>query len=176
MELGKNVNFSVIVAHDLHMGIGKKNDLPWQCRSDLRHFSKVTKRSQGLHTSSIIMGRGTYESIGSPLPDRVNIVVSSKEIDEPNVFTVGCIEDALAMSHELKAYPYIIGGGQVYKYVMKKLYRQIDTLHVTLIIDNHNCDTFFPEYRDRFIARHLGPPEREGDVEYRFCVYGLWAD
>ena len=68
---------SAVVAMNSSLLIGKDNDLPWKLKDDLEHFKAYTLGKP------IIMGRKTYESIGRPLPDRLNVVVSGtiNEID-----------------------------------------------------------------------------------------------
>ena len=74
------MNFKIIVAATRNFGIGYKNKLPWHIPEDLKHFSKTTI---GNGNNAIIMGRNTWESIGSkPLPKRHNVIVSTK-LEQP---------------------------------------------------------------------------------------------
>ena len=66
---------NIIVAYDDNNAIGKDNKMPWHISEDLRYFKNVTSGHP------VIMGRNTYESIGKPLPNRTNIVLSHKYID-----------------------------------------------------------------------------------------------
>jgi len=92
--------------------IGKDNDLPWSLKDDLRLFSHLTRE----HT--IIMGRKNYESIGKPLPNRLNIVLSRNPAYEAE----GCIvtsslDDAINMA---SGTAFIIGGADIYKMALPK--------------------------------------------------------
>ena len=69
---------SIIACVDMAGGIGREGQMPWKCPADMKWFSSKT-RSQQNSTSIVIMGRKTFQSIGKRLPDRVNIVVSSKD-------------------------------------------------------------------------------------------------
>lgn len=70
--------FNIIVAVDFKNGIGKNNTIPWKNSEDMKHFKNITTGT------TIIMGRRTFESIGKPLPNRINIIVSSSEISNVN--------------------------------------------------------------------------------------------
>lgn len=100
---------TIIAAMDENNAIGFENDLPWgrSLKDDLAHFKKTTKGG------SIIMGRKTFESIGSrPLSERENIVVSHQPTGVAGVLSAASIESALALAR----YPvFICGGGQVYE-------------------------------------------------------------
>ena len=83
----KTISHLVAVSNDLVIGVN--NDLPWNLKDDLAHFKKYTLNK------IIIMGRKTYESIGRPLPNRINYVISRtlKKIDGADVFNN--LEDAM---------------------------------------------------------------------------------
>ena len=84
------MNFKIIVAATKKFGIGFKNKLPWRVPEDLKHFSKTTI---GKGNNAIIMGRNTWESIGSkPLPKRHNIIVSST-IEKPEYENVAVFKN-----------------------------------------------------------------------------------
>ena len=68
---------SHLVAVSNNLVIGVKNDLPWKLKRDLQHFSAYTQNK------AIIMGRKTFESIGRPLPNRKNIVISKTMNGKP---------------------------------------------------------------------------------------------
>ena len=121
---------------DRTSAIGFKGDLPWgrSLKSDLAHFKRIT---QG---GSIIMGRKTFESIGSkPLPNRENIVLSSKPSGVPGVLTALSLSSAYALAR----YPtFVIDGAQVYSQAL----HDATILYITqvdAVFDD--ADTFFPE-------------------------------
>lgn len=89
--------------------IGKDGDMPWRLPSDLKHFKDVTMGCP------IVMGRATWDSIGRPLPGRLNIVISRAVLDLPEgVVGVASPEAALTACGEVEKI-MIVGGGQIYK-------------------------------------------------------------
>ena len=82
----RQIPFDLVIGRTIKGGIGKKNTLPWKLPSDLKMFKKIT--TSGSSKNSVIMGRKTFESIGSrPLPNRLNIVISKGPSipESPNV-------------------------------------------------------------------------------------------
>lgn len=129
---------AIIVAYDTNRAIGRGGDLPWgrSLPADLAHFKRLTKGGD------VIMGRKTFESIGShPLPDRENIVISSRPTGVKGVLTAVNLSSALALSR----YPtFIIGGAQVYGDALGV--PEIDTIYATEVdATSPDADTFFPE-------------------------------
>lgn len=129
---------AIIVAYDTNLAIGKHGDLPWgrALPGDLAHFRQLTRGG------SVIMGRRTFESIGKkPLPERENIVISSRPTGVEKVLTAIDLESALALAR----YPvFIIGGAQVYAAALK--HSDIDTIYATEVEASFpEADTFFPE-------------------------------
>ncbi|WP_338521235.1 dihydrofolate reductase [Candidatus Nanosynbacter sp. BB002] len=129
---------AIIVAYDTNRAIGRGGDLPWgrSLPADLAHFKRLTRGGD------IIMGRKTFESIGSrPLPERENIVISSRPTGVKGVLTAVNLSSALALSR----YPtFIIGGAQVYGDALGV--PEIDTIYATEVdATSPDADTFFPE-------------------------------
>lgn len=125
---------TLIVATDKKNGIGISNQLPWHLPEDLAHFKRTTSG----HT--IIMGRKTFESIGRPLPNRKNIVVSrNPDWHHEGVTCVSSIKDAIDHSEGKEA--FVIGGAQIYQQAIE----QAQKLIVTEIQAQFDCDAFFPE-------------------------------
>lgn len=124
------MKIAIILAIDMKGTLGYKNDLPWgRIKKDLQHFKKLTTGS------SIIMGRRTYESIGKPLKERRNIVISST-LKDPNVEVVSTIEEALALDHEKDV--YFIGGAKIFEEAEK----YADTVYLTLVEGDYEGDVF----------------------------------
>ena len=124
---------TIIVATDQHLGIGIKNQLPWHLPEDLAHFKKTTSG----HT--IIMGRKTFESIGRPLPNRRNVVISrNSEWRHENVETYTSIDEAINNCEEAEA--FVIGGAEIYQQALNRAHKSI----VTEIQGEFECDAFFP--------------------------------
>lgn len=115
------MTISAIVATDVNGLIGKGNTLPWHLPSDLKYFKEVTSGK------TVIMGRKTFESLGRPLPNRKNIVISRTKIQDERIETYSTLEAALANNLDC----FIIGGAQIYKYALEQ--KLIDELYITVI-------------------------------------------
>lgn len=145
--------------------IGKDNDLPWHLPADLQHFKKKTTG----HT--IIMGRKTFESVGKPLPNRVNIVISR----QPDYLAKGCImasslEKAIDMTPDNKDEVFICGGAAVYKHGLQLA----DRLYITRVHQNVEGDTFFPELdlaKWKETEREYHEPDEKNHSAYSFITY-----
>ena len=125
----------MIWAQDLIGGIGKNGKLPWNISEDLQNFKKITSGFP------IIMGRKTWESLPfKPLPKRRNIVISSKEIKNTEVYhSIEECTEKLKMDSIDKV--FIIGGRSIYK----SFYNHATVLHSTIINKEvDGIDTFFP--------------------------------
>lgn len=131
---------SIICAVCKNNAIGKNNQLLFRISNDLKNFKKLTLGNV------VIMGRKTYESIGKPLPSRVNIVISkNKEFNPSNVKVVDSLESAIAQAKLENKEIFIIGGGQIYAQAINIA----DKLYLTLINEEvASADTFFPDYKD----------------------------
>lgn len=120
--------------------IGKDGAMPWHLPAELQHFKRITLGKP------IVMGRNTYESIGRPLPGRLNIVLSRRyqqpHTDEQGVVWVSDPEQAVAAAGETDEL-MIIGGGHVYKEFLPYAQR----LYITEIDLNVEGDTWFPDYK-----------------------------
>jgi len=113
--------------------IGRDGKIPWHIPEDLQRFKQLTTN----HT--VLMGRKTFESIGKPLLNRRNIVLTSSKIS--NVETFSSLTTALrSLSNEEKV--FIIGGEKVFTEALPVA----DELNLTIVKNNENGDTFFPPY------------------------------
>lgn len=134
---------NIIVAYCKGNGIGKNNTLPWYIPQDLKHFSKLTK---GNNNNMVVMGRKTWESLpNKPLPNRFNaIVTTTLSMDTDDMKTFKSFKDVLDFSREKEfSNVWIMGGEQIYKTALQQ--GVVDEIHATVIDENHECDTFFPE-------------------------------
>ena len=130
-------NLTLIVATDKKNGIGIHNQLPWHLPEELAHFKRTTSGH------SIIMERKTFYSIGRPLPNRKNIVISrNQDWQRDGVNCVSSIEEAINQSEGPEA--FVIGGAQIYQQAIDKAQKLI----VTEIQDTYECDAFFPRIDD----------------------------
>jgi dihydrofolate reductase / thymidylate synthase len=134
-------HFSIIVCRCINNGIGYKNSLPWKITSETKHFSEVTI---GNGSNAIIMGRKTFESIGKPLPRRLNIVLTKSKI--PNVVCFSDLDQALSYCNECENI-YVIGGESLYKIALE--HPNCVNIIDTLLYSPYTCDRFF-EIPDHF--------------------------
>ncbi len=157
---------SAIVAATRNWVIGKDNEIPWYLPSDLKYFKKTTLDHH------IIMGRKNYESIGRPLPKRVNIVVTRKKgYEAPGCVVVHSIEDALKVARDNKeTEAFICGGGEIYKQTMDI----IDRLYFTEIEATVEGDIFFPEFSEddwELVSIERNQADDRNEYGYNFKVY-----
>lgn len=160
---------NMIVAVDKHNVIGVDNKLPWNIKEDLKYFKKITSGN------IIIMGRNTYESIGKPLPNRKNVVLTRDHFFKPEgVTVVHSIERAISEfimkenNDDLnKKQIFIIGGAEVYKQFMPYVSR----LYITQIDIVVKGDTFFPEYKEAFEMISCSEKRSEDGFDYCFTIW-----
>jgi len=113
------VKISLIVAAATNNVIGRDGELPWHLSDDLKRFKKLTVGKP------VIMGRLTHESIGKPLPDRRNIVISSqKDLEIEGCEVVASPDEALALAEGAEEV-MVIGGGKIYEQMMSKADRNV---------------------------------------------------
>ena len=125
---------SLIVATDDGGGIGLRGGLPWHLPDDLRRFKALTLGKP------VVMGRRTWDSIGRPLPGRLNIVVSrDPRLAIQGATVVGTLEAALAAAGGVPEV-CVIGGAEIYRLALPLA----DTIHLTEVHANVGADTHFP--------------------------------
>lgn len=127
---------SIAVAISDNNAIGKDNQLLWHMPADLKFFKQTTSG----HT--VVMGRKTFDSVGRPLPNRQNIVVTHKTgLEIAGVQVVNSLEEAINLVEQKDAEIFIIGGAEIYKEALPKVQR----IYLTTIHHTFEADTFFPE-------------------------------
>jgi len=152
---------TIVVAMGEKNEIGFENQLLWHLPKDLKHFKDLTSGHP------IIMGRKTYESIGKPLPNRTNIVVSrQKDWFEEGILIVGSIKEAVKFAKKIDDEVFIIGGGNIYEQTVDVT----DRLEVTLVKADLQADTYFPKI-DPKIWKKVDEVCHEKDEknQYDFC-------
>lgn len=118
--------------------IGKDNALLWHIPGDLPRFKKLTVGH------AVVMGMRTFESIGKPLPGRANIVLTKDTTwAHEGVIVCHTLDDALEQAAQRDSDVFIIGGGSLYTQTIDRA----DILHLTLVDDDAEGDTFFPPYK-----------------------------
>ena len=154
---------TLVVAISENNAIGKDNQLLWHLPADLKHFKEITSGN------TIIMGRKTYDSIGRPLPNRRNIVVTRQNnltIDKAEV--VSSLEEAISLcKNEYEI--FVIGGAEIYKQALKHTNR----IYLTTIHQNYEADAFFPELKNNEwieISKEYHEADEKNNVAYTFST------
>lgn len=158
----------IIAAVDEELAIGKKNSLLCSLPEDLKRFRTLTE------DRPVIMGRKTFESIGSkPLPGRQNIVITShpEKYERKGVIVASSLKAALKIAKKIdREMVFIIGGSQVYKEAMD----EADTLLITHIHKSFkDADSFFPKISSRKWKKTKEDDEmtsRSG-IKFNYCEY-----
>ena len=143
--------------------IGRDGDLIHRLPDDLKRFRRIT------WGHPVIFGRKTYESIGSPLPGRTNIVITSNEqFDAPGCTVVSSLDEAVAAAKESPGGEEIfIGGGEnLYDQMMPDM---VDSLYITEIAGDEDGDTHFPQYSE-FTKVVMSEIEETKEPNYKFVV------
>lgn len=133
------MKINLIVACGNDGQIGKDNKLLWHIPEDFKSFKRLTSNH------IIIMGRNTFESLPGMLPNRIHIVISSKELEQKdNLFVAKSLEDAIEkakdLSHNKEDQVWIIGGGKVYQECLEK--NIIDRIYLSSVDYNGPADTY----------------------------------
>lgn len=168
-----SITFSIIVAMANNNTIGKDNQLLWHLPEDLQYFKRTTMGKP------IVMGRKTFESIGRPLPGRLNIVITrQQDWQHDGVKVVHTIDDALRLAEAQSLIDginevMVIGGAEIYKTALP----QADKLYITRVDAEIEGDAFFPEIdssvwqetnREGFLASDSAL--KTNTYDYAFCV------
>jgi len=128
---------SIAVAIGENHAIGKNNQLLWHMPADLKFFKQTTSG----HT--VIMGRKTFDSVGKPLPNRRNVVITrDPELQIEGVELVNSLDEALEITKTEEKPVFIVGGAEIYRQALPKT----DKLYLTTIHHNFDADTFFPDF------------------------------
>ena len=163
------MRLAVICAMSKNRVIGKDNGLPWHLPGDLKHFKQTTLGSP------IIMGRKTWESIGRPLPNRINIIVSrSGEIKSDGVKTFNSLSRALELAekslieNDAKEI-FVIGGAELYK----EAFPLASRLYLTRVDSVIDGDTYLKGFNEadwvEVSRTYFNAAKSEGH-NYSICV------
>ena len=150
---------SLIVAYSLNRVIGNKGRNPWNIPGEKRRFKELTEGN------IIIMGRKSFEEIGTPLSNRTNIVISkTKQFISKNCFTVRSLQQALDLS---KGKDVFISGGE-------GLYREsislVDKMYITEVEGIFSGDVFFPWFDEKEFDRKVDA-QFYGTIPYKYVTY-----
>ncbi|ETD72260.1 dihydrofolate reductase [Pelistega indica] len=155
---------NIIVAYNQQHVIGKDNTMPWKLPADLAYFKQTTMGCP------IIMGRKTRDSLGRPLPGRLNIVISrDKNFQAEGTQTVTSLEEAIAVAKASQAENiFVIGGGQIYQEALPLVHR----VYATEIHSDMDGDTYFPVLEKahwKEVSR--APQPEQNGLAFDFVVY-----
>ncbi len=153
----------LIVAYTQNRVIGNKGSIPWRIKGEQRRFRELTTGNV------VIMGRRSYEEIGRPLPNRLNIIVSNTQnYEAENLFTAHSLAEAieLAKAKAPEANIYISGGARIYEEGLPLA----EKLFITEVEATIEGDTFFPEFDTanytKTVDEHV-----EGEIPYNYVTY-----
>jgi len=147
----------IIAALNRKRVIGKDGKVPWHISEDLKRLKKVTVG----HT--LLMGRRTYESLQTPLPNRRHVVLTSRGI--PGVETYATIPEALeALKDQEKV--FIFGGGEIFRAMLE----QADEWLLTLVKNDEDGDAFFPPY-EHLVGKSFREVKREKNEGFEFVDF-----
>jgi dihydrofolate reductase len=161
---------SLIWAMAENRTIGRNNKLPWHLPNDLKYFKQLTTGK------AVIMGRKTHESIGKPLPNRTNIVISrDKNYFSEGVTVVTSLDQAIEQAEACSLVNgtdevIVMGGAEIYKLCLPKA----DRLYITFVHAKVDGDAFFPDF-DLSKFKEIGREEFFADgsnpYDYSFAVF-----
>ena len=171
-----NKGFSMILAVDDKNGLWKNNDLAWKISKDMKHFKKITTVTEDeAKCNALIMGRLTWDSIPEkfrPLPWRVNCVLSrTADINYEWAASYTdfdkCLEE-LSKEENIENI-FIIGWAQIYNMLLT--HEDLNTLYITHVEWDFNCDVFFDWVPNTFELKKISSKQQEWDLEYYFAEY-----
>ena len=146
--------------------IGRDNELVWRLPDDFNYFKQTTTGHP------IIMGRKTFESLGKPLPNRVNILITRNPDFAPEGTTVTkSLDEALEKAlHTQSPEAFVIGGAEIYRQALPKA----DRLYLTEVKATFKGDTYFPDYNRadwHEVSRRHHPADERHAVAFDFVVW-----
>ena len=153
------MKISLIAAFSEEGVIGKDGKIPWTLKEDLKHFRNKTEGC------SVVMGRKTYESIGRPLPNRLNIVMTKNPKGLAEVKEVNNRKEALEKASSYSDEIFIIGGEKVYEEFLPFATK----MYLTKIDIKVKGDTFFPNWNLNDWKQLSRQDKRDLDQDIKYC-------
>ena len=152
---------SLIAAVGKNNELGLDNHLIFNIPGDLKFFRNITLGK------TVIMGRKTYESIGKPLPKRINIVVSNSLKETDGITIINSFEEVLEKYLNSEEEVFIIGGESLYNYFIN--YAQ--NIYLTKVYANAVADKYFPSFDESNYNQTLLGENKENNLEYKHILY-----
>ena len=152
---------SLIAAVGKNNELGLDNHLIFNIPGDLKFFRNTTLGK------TVIMGRKTYESIGKPLPKRINIVVSNSLKETDGITIINSFEEVLEKYLNSEEEVFIIGGESLYNYFIN--YAQ--NIYLTKVYANAVEDKYFPSFDENNYNQTLLGENKENNLEYKHILY-----
>lgn len=152
---------SLIAAVGKNNELGLDNHLIFNIPGDLKFFRNITLGK------TVIMGRKTYESIGKPLPKRLNIVVSNSLKETDGITIINSLEEVLEKYLNSEEEVFIIGGESLYNYFIN--YAQ--NIYLTKVYANAVADKYFPSFDENNYNQTLLGENKENNLEYKHILY-----
>lgn len=154
---------NIIAAMSRNKVIGNKGQLPWSLPEDMQHFVKITTGC------TVVMGRKTFESIGKPLKNRKNIILTrDKDYQKEGYIVFNNVEDVVEEFGEENL--MVIGGEEIYRQFLPYTER----IYLTQIDEDFEGDTFFPDFEDGNWVKESeekGVKDDNNPYDYYFQVY-----
>ena len=151
---------SLIVAYAKNHVIGNKGCIPWRIKGEQKRFKELTTGNV------VVMGRRSYEEIGHPLPNRMNIIVSNtKKFEADNCMTAGSLEEAIRLAGDKEI--FISGGARLYEEAMPL----VQKMYVTEIECEIEGDTYFPDFDPSLFDKEIIERRDEGEIPYTYVTY-----
>jgi len=155
---------TIIAAIAENNALGKDNKLIWHLPADLQRFKKITSKHH------VIMGRKTFESLGKPLPNRTNIIITrNNNFTAEGCVIVNSLKEAIAAAKNDEN-PFILGGAEIYKQAINIA----NKLDVTFVHHNFEADAFFPKIDEKIwkeTSREDHKADAKNKYDYSFVTY-----
>ncbi len=152
---------SLIAAVGKNNELGLDNHLIFNIPGDLKFFRNTTLGK------TVIMGRKTYESIGKPLPKRINIVVSNSLKETDGITIINSFEEVLEKYLNSEEEVFIIGGESLYNYFINFA----QNIYLTKVYANAVADKYFPSFDENNYNQTLLGENKENNLEYKHILY-----
>ena len=175
------MKINIIVAYSNNYIIGNDNNLPWNYKEDMEYFKTITSYTRKNDTkNAVIMGYNTWLSIKKKLKNRINIVITTKNIEkttDDDLFFVDSMGSAIDVCKDVFNSKkieniFIIGGEKIYTYFFRSyFYTYIDKIYITKINKDFEGNKYFPNIDNKFYYTQISTSYQNPELEYRVLQY-----